>query len=79
VAAFQAALAERNLSETVTVWQTSHVGGHKFAGNILIYPGGDWYGYVTPADVPRLIEQHLLAGEVITELWRGRMSEGREV
>jgi hypothetical protein len=74
VAAFQAALAERNLSETVTVWQTSHVGGHKFAGNILIYPGGDWYGYVTPADVPRLIEQHLLAGEVITELWRGRMS-----
>ena len=55
------------------MWRTSHVGGHRFAGNVLIYPGGDWYGYVTPEDVPRLIERHLLGGTVVTELWRGRM------
>jgi (2Fe-2S) ferredoxin len=57
----------------VTVRRTSHVGGHAFAGNVLIYPSGDWYGFVTPADVSRLVEDHLAGGKVVTDLWRGRM------
>ncbi len=73
VEAFHTALAGRNLADNISLCRTSHVGGHRFAGNVLIYPGGDWYGYVTPADVPRLIERHLLGGTVVTELWRGRM------
>ncbi|MCI0398285.1 MAG: sucrase ferredoxin [Chloroflexi bacterium] len=72
-ARFQAELAARALSDQVTVRRTSHVGGHAYAGNVLIYPGGEWYGTVTPEDVPELIEQHLLAGNVVTRLWRGRM------
>lgn len=71
--AFQAALTSRRLLDDISVWRISHVGGHRYAGNVLLYPGGDWYGYVTPGDVPRLIEQHLLGGEIITKLWRGRM------
>ena len=73
IEAFQAELAARHLAGDVTLWRTSHVGGHRYAGNVLIYPGGDWYGYVSPADVPHLIEQHLLGGEIVPGLWRGRM------
>ncbi len=38
---FIAELERRGLAEEVTVRRTSHVGGHRFAGNVLIYPGGD--------------------------------------
>jgi anti-anti-sigma factor len=70
---FQATLEACGLSAQVTVRRTSHVGGHKYAGNVLIYPGGDWYGYVTPGDIPRLVEQHILGGQIVRDLWRGRM------
>jgi hypothetical protein len=37
-----------NKSETIRhcVWGVSHIGGHEFAGNLILYPTGDWYGYV---------------------------------
>jgi hypothetical protein len=70
---FSAALDEHRLANTVSLRGTSHVGGHRFAGNVLIYPGGDWYGYVTPDQVPRIIEQHIVNGQVVQDLWRGRM------
>jgi (2Fe-2S) ferredoxin len=70
-----AEVERRKLTGQVYVHQTSHVGGHQYAGNVLIYPEGDWYGYVTPAAVPRLIEEHILGGQIVRELWRGRMGE----
>jgi (2Fe-2S) ferredoxin len=70
---FTAALRERGLASTVTVQGSSHVGGHRFAGNVLIYPGGDWYGYVTPEDVPRIVDEHIIKGEILVDLWRGRL------
>lgn len=73
-AEFAAQLAERGLTDSVTVRQSSHVGGHRFAANVLIYPGGDWYGYVTPDDVGRIIDQHILRGEVVAGRWRGTMA-----
>jgi hypothetical protein len=70
---FQATLEARGLSAQVAVRRTSHVGGHKYAGNVLIYPSGDWYGYVTPGDVERIVDQHIGAGHIVRDLWRGRM------
>lgn len=70
---FQAELARRGLADEILVRRTSHLGGHAFAGNVIFYPGGDWYGYVTPEHVPQLIDQHLLRGHLVSELWRGRM------
>ncbi len=57
----------------VTVRATSHVGGHKYAGNVLVYPEGVWYGTVTPEDAPRLARAHLTEGRVLEELHRGGM------
>lgn len=70
---FQVELARRGLSQEVAVRKTSHLGGHRYAGNVVVYPGGDWYGYVTPDDVPRIVERHLEGGGLVTSLWRGRM------
>lgn len=63
----------------------SHIGGHKYAGNIIIYgPNADgqvtghWYGYVTPDDAPILLDQHILKNEIVDRLWRGQMGLTKE-
>lgn len=71
----------RDIGLPVQVHRTSHVGGHKYAGNVIIFRydqasgtyTGDWYGYVNDTtDVDKLIEQHIVGGNIVTELWRGR-------
>ncbi|GAV68562.1 Suc_Fer-like domain-containing protein [Cephalotus follicularis] len=79
----------RGLKDQVFVSPCSHIGGHKYAGNLIIYgPGsegkvvGHWYGYVTPNDVPAVLDQHIAKGEIIERLWRGQMgvyTEGEKV
>jgi hypothetical protein len=70
---FKAELENRMLTEQIRVRKVSHLGGHAYAGNVLIYPGGHWYGYVTLADVPLLIDNHLIKHQIFKSLWRGRM------
>lgn len=53
------------------VWQATHLGGHRFAPNVLVLPGGLLYGRVTLADLDgfaRCCE----AGEVAFDHLRGR-------
>jgi (2Fe-2S) ferredoxin len=73
LASLELELSQRSLETAVTIHQSSHVGGHVYAGNVLIYPGGDWYGNVTPENISDLIEQHMVQGKIVWELWRGRM------
>jgi (2Fe-2S) ferredoxin len=40
----------------------------EFGVTIVIYPEGIWYGGVTLADVPQIIERTVLNGEVIERL-----------
>ncbi len=56
------------------VHRTSHVGGHKYAGNVLIFPPGDWYGYVGPDDIPAILDA-AVAGRTVDPLWRGRIGK----
>ncbi|KAJ9564209.1 hypothetical protein OSB04_000175, partial [Centaurea solstitialis] len=71
--------AELRGLKNVSVNACSHVGGHKYAGNLIIYSVqdgkvcGHWYGYVTPDDVPALLDQHIGKGEIIERIWRGQM------
>ncbi|KAJ2856740.1 hypothetical protein J3B02_001436, partial [Coemansia erecta] len=37
-------IEKRGLSKHVAAWSTSHIGGHKYAANAIVYPRGDWYG-----------------------------------
>lgn len=73
----------------------SHIGGHKFAGNIIIYlpPGlktkeggqhplaghGIWYGRVEPKHVEGIVKETILMGNVIREHFRGGIDPQRKV
>lgn len=52
------------------VWECSHVGGDRFAPNVVLLPDGFYYGNVDPDSALHTVEQHL-AGVVTTEFLRG--------
>lgn len=66
-------LAEQNFSKKSHVYPCSHVGGHRYAGNLLVYPGGYWYGYVTPRVVGDIVNC-TQENKVFSPLFRGHMS-----
>lgn len=73
----------------------SHIGGHKYAGNVILYlpPGmklrtgerhplagmGIWYGRVEPKHVEGIIKETLERGNVIEEFYRGAINKDRKL
>jgi Sucrase/ferredoxin-like len=53
------------------VWEASHVGGDRFAANIVCLPDGVYYGRVQPAAAPALLADHR-AGVLDLACYRGR-------
>lgn len=65
----------------------SHIGGHKWAGNVIIYipatwdakaehnlnGSAIWYGRVEPKHVEGIVQETVLEGRIIKDLWRGGM------
>ncbi|CAN8266183.1 unnamed protein product [Cochlearia groenlandica] len=73
-------IGSRGLSDKIFVKACSHIGGHKYAGNLIVFSpdsagniSGHWYGYVTPDDVPAMLDQHIAKGEILQNLSRGQM------
>jgi hypothetical protein len=57
--------------EPESLWQCSHVGGDRFAGNVVVLPDGVYYGRVTDGDVEAIVARRL-AGELHLPSYRGR-------
>lgn len=73
----------------------SHIGGHKFAGNVIVYlpPSlktsegqphplaghGIWYGRVEPKHVRGILQETILKGNVIEDMFRGGIRPNREI
>jgi hypothetical protein len=53
------------------VWQSSHVGGDRFAGNLVALPDGVYYGRVDPGETWPVLDA-ALHGRVYLPLYRGR-------
>ena len=53
------------------VWESSHLGGDRFAANLLVLPDGHAYGRLDPASGPRVVADHF-AGRLSLEHLRGR-------
>ncbi|CAD6439397.1 040c3b90-2891-45e8-84f2-d47d682969fe [Sclerotinia trifoliorum] len=80
---------------TARIGLISHIGGHKFAGNVILYIPleakmkdgeahplagcGVWYGRVEPKHVEGIVQETLLEGKVIEEMFRGGIRQGGEI
>lgn len=53
------------------VWQTTHVGGHRFAANVIGLPHGLFYGRVEPDRAPALVEAYRQR-RLLIDIYRGR-------
>jgi hypothetical protein len=52
-------------------WQCDHIGGHRFAGTLVAFPHGIYYGRVDEAGAAQIAEAHT-AGEMALPYLRGR-------
>ena len=52
-------------------WECTHLGGHRFAGNLVCLPDGVVYGRITPEEGARLADE-FLEGRIDAALLRGR-------
>lgn len=68
------ALAARHPDQ---VWESTHVGGHRFAANLVILPHGVYYGPVGVAEAAAAIEAYQ-QGFISAERYRGRAGQPRE-
>lgn len=58
-------------TDTSSVWQSSHIGGHRFAGTGVILPYGLYYGRMAREDIPAIVDASQ-TGEVMLDYYRGR-------
>jgi hypothetical protein len=52
------------------VWESSHIGGDRFAGNLVCLPDGHYFGRVGPGDAERVVGLHR-KGTIDLDHWRG--------
>ncbi|KAJ4201810.1 hypothetical protein NW767_006348 [Fusarium falciforme] len=79
---------------TARVGLISHIGGHKFAGNVIIYlpphmkmgdmphplaGHGIWYGRVEPKNVEGIVKETILKGNVVADMFRGGIDAQRRM
>ena len=57
-----------------SVWESSHYGGDRFAGNLVCLPHGLYFGRLSPADAVAVVDGYE-AGTVDLEHYRGRAGE----
>jgi hypothetical protein len=62
------ALSER---EDLSVWESSHIGQHRFAANFLAFPDGISYGQVTLENAGTIVDKYL-RGQIHLPSLRGR-------
>ncbi len=67
--------AVRDQVEEGWAWQCSHVGGDRFAGNLVVLADGSYYGRVGPAEAWPVVEA-ALERRVHLPLYRGRSCYG---
>jgi hypothetical protein len=67
--------AVREQVEDEWVWQSSHVGGDRFAGNLVVLPDGVYYGRVEPSEAWSVVEA-ALERRIHLPCYRGRSDHG---
>jgi len=76
---YQALVDECREDTLDIVWQTSHVGGHRFAANIVMLPHGYHYGRLDAPVARRIVRGYLRGRLTDLDRMRGRSSYACEV
>ncbi|CDZ98030.1 Ferredoxin [Phaffia rhodozyma] len=78
VDALQVEIDRLDVSQRVNVWEVSHVGGHKYAANALIFPAHQLLGNLRPSHAPLLLSSLLsspadptASSPLMLPFWRG--------
>src|SRR6266852_109065 len=58
----------KNPKGSIVVTECASVGFCAIGAAVMVYPDGIWYAQVRAADVPEIIEQHLLNGRIVERL-----------
>ncbi|MCU1369538.1 MAG: putative sucraseferredoxin [Ilumatobacteraceae bacterium] len=53
------------------VWECSHIGGDRFAANLLVLPDSLYFGRMEPSEAEQLLDAHA-DGQIALEWYRGR-------
>ncbi len=65
---FMNEIQAQNLFEKIALTNTGCMGPCMMGPSVLVYPEGVMYGKVSKEDVKKIIQQHLLEGNPLTEL-----------
>jgi (2Fe-2S) ferredoxin len=65
---FGRAAKGKNPNGSVVLTECASVGFCAIGAAVMVYPDGVWYAQVRDADVPEIIEEHLLGGRVVQRL-----------
>ena len=66
--AFARELKARDLSKRIRANKSGCLDACENGVSVVVYPEGVWYGHVTPADVPEIVESHLVNGHPVERL-----------
>lgn len=71
----------KNPRGSVVLTECESVGFCAIGVAVMVYPDGIWYAQITPADVPEIVEEHILNGRVVERLalMRVPVSESQSV
>lgn len=58
----------KNPKGSIVLTDCSSVGFCAIGAAVLVYPDGIWYAQVKAADVPEIVEEHLLNGRIVERL-----------
>ena len=58
----------KNPNGSIVLTECASVGFCAIGATVLVYPDGTWYAQVRAADVPEIIEEHLLKGRPVDRL-----------
>ncbi|HVG32248.1 MAG TPA: (2Fe-2S) ferredoxin domain-containing protein [Pyrinomonadaceae bacterium] len=58
----------KNPKGSVVLTECSSVGFCAVGAAVMVYPDGVWYAQVEAADVPELVEEHIVCGRVVDRL-----------
>lgn len=58
----------KNPKGSVLVTECASVGFCAIGAAVMVYPDGIWYAQVRAADVPELVEEHILNGRLVSRL-----------